>query len=516
MTIKQIKSTITTGVLLLAFNFTQAQKLELTWGKETVKKNIGSTLERIISNDDNSYKFVLGPEFSNNNYQSSHVLRNNFQHESESNIDVPLKFKGKKVFQRGIYNIDGKMIAFVVYDDSKVDAYKLYRLTIDENSKIVDDLLVDELAYKGRKDVGSFKIEHLTTKKQFLITHSKGSDTKGREELNFKLFKEDLSKVWEQNVVLPYSNKQFEMFDYLTDELNNIFIYGNFIVDKKPVKKILLAYNQQSQKFEEKTIPFSTASRVSDLRFTYENGNLNFTGFYYGEKDGMQGVCFTQINSKTLKTTIERLAPFSTNDMLKFTSQKSLETEKGITNNFDIRQIITKDNGDIFIVAEAYKMNFLFIGGESSTTYHHDNIMVVNVNKDFDLKWVTKIDKVQLVTQYDKYSQYSIKHSSFATISDDQNIYIIYNDNAENSSTVTKNGEWGGEKIETDEKPELVITAAIIDQKSGDFKRENIYMGNKKDKTRFVPLYTHKISNNQFLVYAERFSKYKFGTLIIK
>lgn len=505
-----IKSTLFAGLTWLSFNLTQAQNLELTWGNQTEKKNPGATLGRVIFKDNNHYQFVLEPETSNNNYQSYHVLRNNFQHATESSIDIPEKFKGKNAGQQAQFSVNGKIISFVTIVDQKAETSTLYCLTIDENGKVVNDMLVHETIFKAGRNSGTLKIEQLENRKAFLIMQSGDADKKGNVELNFKLIKEDLTLAWERKVTLPYTSKEFDMLEYQIDETNNIFVYGNFLVDKNTNKKIILAYNSQNQKLEEKAIPFGNARNVSDVRFKYENGSLNFIGFYRSDKDAIQGVVFSQLSSNGLTTTLEKLVPFSNNDMLKFTSEKSLEKEKGISGNFDIRKVITKENGDIFITAESYKQKMIMSGGERQITYHFDDIMVIGISKKFELKWVTPINKLQ-------YSDWvSAKYNSFATLSDNKNLYILYNDIEDNNSSNNKNGEWGNKKIETTYESKFVVTAATINLENGELKREIVYKPAKKEKPLFVPKYSSNLTDNQLLIYAERYNIYKFGVFSIK
>ncbi len=512
MKIKYIKSTLVASLTLLAFNFVKAQNLELTWGNQTEKKNPGATLGRVIFKDNNHYQFVLEPEagINNNKYMSSYVLRNNLQHITESTIDIPQKHKGKDMGHWSSFNINGKIISFLSSFDQKTEIITLYCLIIDENGKVVNEILVDELVLNGKNDSRNFKILYIENQKQFLILHSAGASKKGKEELNLKLFKEDLSLAWERNVALPYSSEQYDIISYQVDEASNLFIYGNLSLDKKSTQKIVMAYDPQSQKLQEKIIPFGNARSVSDVRFNYENGHLNFTGFYSNDKEAMQGVFFTQLNSKTLNTTLEKLIPFSKSDMLKFTSEKSLQKESGISENFDIRQIIKKENGDIFITAEVYKQKVIMNGSDREYVYNYDDIMIIGINKNLELKWMTKVNKLQFSNWV------SAKYNSFATISDNQNLYILYNDIEDNNSSNNKNGEWGNKKIETTYESKFMITAAIINLENGELKREIVYKPAKKEKPLFVPKYSSNLTDNQLLIYAERYNIYKFGVFSVK
>ncbi len=505
---KNIKTLIVTGLTLLNFNLAQAQSLELIWGKENKIDITTNVVKNVISSDQKSYTFLLGPEIPTSVHNKFRVLKNNFEHDNELTINIPEKFNGKNAVQQGMYKIGEKLVVFLSIIDTKTDRNKLYCLAVDEDSKISDEKLVDEIYYKGRKDKGSFIIQHLEGQKQFLITHNEGFTKKGNDEVSFKLYKEDLTAIWEKNITLPYLDKQFEILGYQTDESNNIFLFGNFFVEKDVVRKTLFTYNHQSQQLEEVVVNFSTASKVSNLNFTYENGILNFTGFYYDEKDGMRGICFTKINAKTLKTELEKLVPFSNSDILKFTSAKNVEKNKGIPKKFSIRQIITKDNGDMFIIGEAFNVEVRASKDGAYYTFNYDEIIVIRMNNNLEINWVSNIYKWQ------NSRDDGGLHSSYAMLSDDKNFYFVYNDN--HYSGLSENGTWSYSSIQTNYNPRLVITAVTLDQKSGEFERKNLYRAPKKDNTTFIPVRSHKLNNKQLLVFAQRGSTYKVGIMTIK
>lgn len=510
MIIKRIQLTLTATVLLLLSNFTNAQELELTWGKDAKAEKENTILKDLLSSDENGYSFVFGPEYPNAFAKTYQVIRNNIQHEKESSILIPEKLRSKNVTPQATFSINNKLVAFLSVVDTKTETNQLYCVTFGENNKIITDKLVDEIRYKDNKNNGKFDIRYNKDQKSFMLMHQEVFTKNGNVEVSFKLYKDDFTSILEKNITLPYLDKQFEILDYQTDESNNIFLLGNYTLEKNVIKKTIFSYNHQSNKLDEIYLNFKTIAKGPNLKFTYEYGSLNLTGFYYTEANGIQGLCFVKINAKTLQTELEKLVPFSKNDLLQFITEKDVEKNTGVDGKFVIREIIKKENGDQFIIAEYYNFEVRSSSEGGYRAYDYRDIMVVSVKKDLEINWTRKINKHQYSRDDDG------KYSSFATLSDDKNIYLIYNDHKNNHYSSNKKGEWRNVDIQTDESSKIVITSVTLNQQSGEFKREHLYKPINTDNARFVPKQSYRIINNQLLMYGQSGSDFKFGILTIK
>lgn len=517
MKVKYIKSTIASGILLLLVQFTHAQKLELVWGQETKKKGIGSTLHKVVSTEDNHYKVVFGPEPLNNNpkYQKSFFISNNINHTEEYSFELPTEDKEMVFWIKNSFFVNGNLRSFVQSTNKKTRIISLYCLTIDKAGKIIDKKLMTEMPYQHSfngqvYNSGRIDVKHLKERNQFLVVNSLTNDKKETDELNFKLYDMDLNLSMNKVIKLPYPNSKFDWVSYQIDESNNIYIEGNFIIDKNTVKKALLVYKKDEQKPSEIPVDFGNANVLSNVKFSYNNGSLNFIGFYHGEKEGLLGVCVTKIDANSLKTTVEELIPFSPNDLLKFGEEKQIAKDGGLKSNFNIEHVIENKNGEILIIAEPYKSITTSWGkGDYTTKITLGNIMVIKVNKNNQLSWVSNVNKTQISSDIDA------SYTSFTTMMDDANLYIIYNDHIKNSGS--PNGEWGTKIIELDiYHKETVITAATINLSDGAIRREVIYNPKEKDKNTFMPRKSFKLNQKQLLTYGQRGNKFKFGILTLQ
>lgn len=517
MKVKHIKLAIASGLLLLSSQFTLAQKFELVWGKETKLKNIGSTLWNVIFADENNYKVIFGPTFRNNNpkYQATFLLSNSINHAEEFSFELPAKDKETEFNIRKNFYIDGKLLSFVEAKDKKAKSLSLYCLTIDKSGKIIDKKLMTEMPYQHSFNgqiykSGEITIKYLKERKQFLVVNNLTLEEKEFDELNFKLYDEGLNLTMNKVIKLPYNNSKFNWIGYELDESNNIYIQGDLIVDKNTVRKTLLTYKKDAQKPIETPVNFGRANGLSNIKFSLNNGSLNFIGFYHGPKEGLSGICVSKIDASTLKQTVEKLIPFSSDDILKLVSEKNLAKDGGLKPTFKINQVIEKDNGEIYVLAESYKSKTTHIDrGEYYTVITCGDIMVVKLSKTNEIDWVSKVSKEQ--TSDDINDVYL----SYEMMMDEANMYLIYNDHIKNSNE--KNGEWGDKTIElASYDSKIVITSATVNLSNGALTREVIYNPKEKDKNTFIPTKSFELNKKQLLTFGQRGTMFKFGILTLQ
>ncbi len=501
--------------LILTTTITLAQNLEVKWGKET-KSDKQLRIGGVLGSDPNGYfitKYNITGLFGKS---KTWIARHNLDHEVEYTIDVPNEINNKDISREGMYKVKDRIFIFNSQNDKKADVNKLYLSIIDKAGNIGEEKLVDEISYKGKKDKGGFDIHHLPNSENFLITHNEGYSKKGNEEVNYKLYDYDFKLKWEKAIELPYKDKKFSILGYQIDEAGNVYLYGNIPVSKDLNKKVIFAYYPATNKLEEVKVEFGKANRISDLNFVYTKGQLQFTGFYYDQKGGIQGVFITKINTKTLNTEVEKTIPFSKKDLLMFTTERAAKKGKGILANFDVRQILVKENGDFFIIGEAYQLVVTTYrdsrtGATSTTyTYYYNDIMVVSLSKDAEINWVQKIPKKQISQNDGGY------YSSYVFISDENNLYMMFNDNPKNLSPKTKPEKRGTYFASTRNPKKLVVALSTVNQKTGEFTSEIFFKSKTEGKAVFVPKFNQKLNDKQTLIYAEKGKTNRFGVITVK
>lgn len=493
-----------------------SQKFELNWQPEQkIKKKdrIGS----VIGSDKNGYYMT---KYSQSGFlfatYTTHIVRLNKQHEEEFRFDVPSKLHNKDLSLEGIYYINEQLFIFSSYDDKKADLKKLFVFPVSKSGVIGEEKQIDEINYKDRKTKGTFIIKVLNESKKILVIHEEGYTKKGNEDAKFLLYDFDFNLIWEEKIELPYKDKEFVIDGYLVDEENNVYIIGSREVKKLSQKK-LIAYYVKSKKLEEANINLKRVHKVSDLNYNLVNGLIQFTGFYFNEKGGIQGIVRESIDPKTLKSVSAKATPFDKKDILKFATKRAAKKDKGIAFNYDIRQIIYEENGDILLVAEGYQLivttsHDARTGATRTTyTYYYWDIMVVRMDKEGEILWLQKVPKKQISMNDNGY------YSSYLFVQDQNNFYFIYNTHFKNFSPKLKEDE-KGEQVYAPSLKKGVIALTTLSKKDGKFESEIFKSASKdaKAKTIFAPKQSAWLNENEILVYGAFTRNFRLGIITVK
>lgn len=510
-----MKKTFTLLLCLIASFITSrlsAQDVDVEWGKEQQfsKKGI---ISGIIGNDDNGY-YAIRSSVGLFTKSSSTLIRYNMQHEVEFESEIKNEVPGGKGEWEGIYLLKDNIVLFLSRKDTKKDKNILYSCIITKDGKQGKPEEVDAIDIKSKRNAGGFITYLSEDRKKFLVVHLEIYDKKGYEKFSYKMFTEKLELVWEKPIELPYKDKNFDVKTCRIDEEGNVYVLGTVDVDKKTVQYKMFAYYFKKDRLEEVDISFAKAYAVASLRFNYYDNHIVLVGFYTNQKKtGLQGMIYTKINAKTLETVSEKNEPFSKKDLLKFTTERMARKGKGASTSFSIDDIIVMPNGEIKVVAEAFEIHVVTTQTQhgSSTTYYYYymNIMVVNMDKDGKILWVSNVPKMQ-VSKNDGgiYSSYILGY-------DENNLYMVFNDHPKNTSPKTKEKKRGKYIANTLKVNKLSVTLAKVDNK-GDVTTQMFFKSKNEGKTVLKPKIYSRFRQDNILIHAVKGKTYKFGFLNIK
>jgi hypothetical protein len=506
--------TLSLACLMLGTLLVNAQNLEVLWGNET-KPDKSTRVGGVLGTDENGYyisKYVGGGFFSKG---KTVIDRHNMNHEVEFSNEIKTEINGKTAYIEATYLVDDKVYVFQSQKDKKTDVNKLYITIIDKSGKSTSPKVIDDIDLKKKKGSGDFSIQIAADKSKFLVFHAEGYAKKEKEAIAYKMYDLNFGLLWEKALELPYDDKKFSLGSYNIDELGNVYLYGTLEVDKKTSKKIVFAYYHKSDRLEEATIGFGKAMFISNLRFNYRDGALHFMGFYYDAKNsGIQGVCYTKINARTLETEFEKNSPINKKDLLQFTSERQAKKGKGIRRSFYIDDILFTENGDFYLVGEEYYVIVTTTrssNGATTTTYtyYYNDIIVVKMTKDAEIIWTRKVPKLQVSTNDGG------TYSSYIFAWDANNLYFMFNDHPKNTSPKTKPQKRGTYYAKTQKINKLVVNLTTLSS-SGEINSEMFFKSKENGKTVLKPKYYQRFAKDKILIYAERGKTYKFGFLNIK
>lgn len=500
-----------------------SQGVDIEWGKEQEMRRL-TTLGDIVGEDANAY-YVLkrnvirdlsGREIYVKDdvkvffeqYSMQHQLLNSRQ------LDFTIE-KNKRCEFEGIYQLSDRFVMFLSRFDYKTDKQYLYAVYMDKDGTPGEVKIVDEQPAKRKSEEGYYSFIQSEDKAKLLMFRDAAFDYKSKEKFKYKMFTPSLEILWEKDIELPYKDKDFSILEYKIDEDGNVFLLGNYRLvrgDEFSQFKIF-AYNYKKDLLEDIKVNFSNVRYISYLNFFYIGGKLHLTGFFNKEKKGgAAGVIYNRIDAKTFRIEVERSEEFSKANLSKFLSDRQVQKGKVISKHFRMKDIVIAEDGTITMIAEDEYIEYLTYGGNSiigpqDYRYHLDDIAVVQLDKNGEIRWVTKIPKEQYCANR-RYASYTLASDS------KYNLYFLFNDDPLNVSE-NKNPD-GPERISLNGgASNAVVMLATVDH-AGNVKKEVFSEKKKYEKAVFVPSNYARLKNGKIWVASSRGKMYKYGFLTTK
>jgi hypothetical protein len=354
-----------------------------------------------------------------------------------------------------------------------------------------------------------------------LLRHKLPYKDREYEEFGFTVLDENLDVIKQQNVVLPYTEKEFSIIKFHVDGDGNTYILGKRTLEDIKDKDIpnyhyiLLKYPVVGNETIEQVVSVE-GHFVTHVTLDFDlDQNPIFTGFYGDRRGlGIAGHYFQKFDKTTGNVLISIFEPFKADFLTQGLSERKAEKvedrlDKGKNEelmNFEFRDLIKKDDGGYYLIAEEYILETRTrSSGSGYTTYYvhnYSDIIVLNLNASGNLLWAKKIFK----KQYSSVGAYL----SFLVIYKDDKLYFIYNDNPDNLKVKDAKGvePTGGRSLT---EPFLVTMDA-----KGDIKKEIIY--SQKGLKTYLKISGSRVTNQNSVVLltTKGWFKYRFGHLTIK
>ena len=520
---------VNTIIFLALFIQANAQNVEIQQGKEYKAKN-RSFINTIMYKDLNSMMAIRSfPQLIGNTNYSVEMFNNNLNLISNKDIELPDRDLN---IERFIYSNNQAYIFTSRYDKDK-GINSLYGSTLDKNGKINDNYYeLANVEADKKREINFFDITLSADSTKFLVTivpHQKKDD---QAQLAFLVFDLEFKELDNFMVELPFEAKRFEMNEYLLDKDRNVHILGNVQIKEEGKNRIFQAnierearvfsFYKDSDELVEYKLAFDNSKEdetyLNEIRLGIDKlGRLQLTGFY-SEKKGafMKGVFNSTIdiekkkaiNIKSQVFTDEFLNQFLTDRQIKSKQRKkdkNKDSRFDHLNNYKIREIVFKEDGGFYLVAEYY---FYYVvmqtstNGITTTTEHYiyGDIMAINVKEDNSIDWFARIPKFQHTTN-DRG-----RYSGIAKAVDSKNtLQIIFNEHKKNANIIDPERKRNAVGKKT-------ITVLVSIEESTKTTKTPL-MPAKDGKTIITPKGHYQVSSNELILEATTGNKSKFINL---
>jgi hypothetical protein len=495
-------------VALMAFYVPHAQKVKVSWSEESKKElEYGSLVQ---GNGLEMVKLCFETEGGLFSKKSVTPILSRYDH--------TLQEKGLKSFmvdQDGIkfdnlLSIKNNLFLFTNRYDRKEKTTTFYSQKIDNRTlnpigKAASLGVMDAISRNSQSKV-QYEVSKDSSK--IMVFGLSPYSKKNNEKYYMAVYTNEMSKLWDNTVVLPYLDKFIDVLDYMVTNDGSVGVIlkhydkeikrENVREDGARVpayKTKLLLYAKGGDKPKEFVLNLQD-KYVHAMQLTADiNNNLTLFGLYKNKYDGyVSGYFVTMIDQKTMGIEVKKMEAFPA-DMLELVKKdkqgSDREKDPGLSSHFMLADVVERADGSIDYLLEYYKLvwrtrssgNYVY----SYPDYYYGDVIDIHVSSMAPTHFV-RLPKWQHTPNTSLYS-------SFKAVSINNKLVLFYNDDRDNVER------------ELEKKPDdmvkfdkSVLAMATIDQKNN-LTRNVVYNHREMKLTTCINV-SKRLSTSKIGLYA--------------
>jgi|GEM_PF-3538011 len=410
--------------------------------------------------------------------------------------------KDKSLSIEGVTVLNGKMMILSSRTDRRKKTQEFFYQVVSSKDELSPPVAIIQTQFDEESKVRNYGISYKVSPEQnyLMVYQTVPTQRTDNEKLNVYVFDQDMKLFWKKSVELEYSSKYTSISKYEVSDMGSAYIHARVSRADKEVEEV--AKKREKEKSEgvkrnkqtERTAHFVyTFSPGGDevQKYMIELGNENFPtailttfmpdgtiaiGGFYTDNNvttsvvSIQGVFYMTLDllQKQMTKPKTQKIPDATRRLL--LGNKAVEKGRDKTGaDFLVRYFKAQEDGSILLVAEEFYITTHTVTDSKGftrtyTVYHYEDIMVLKLDGDGNVKWSNVISKVQVAGFH-----------SFSLRVVDENIYIVYNDNIENLDvTKLKTNRSGDLKIKQFNPRGKAASVLVTITPDGKMKKEEI------------------------------------------
>ncbi|MEM6643827.1 MAG: hypothetical protein AAF616_12680 [Bacteroidota bacterium] len=325
---------------------------------------------------------------------------------------------------------------------------KIFLQQIDQQSfSLKEPKLIATIESEGRSAYNAAMNLHFSADSSHLaLVYTIPNKKKDNQAFGIIVFDDSLNELWSQRFEIPYVNKLIDLTTHRITNQGEIFILGKRYYDRRRTKvngeinyDFLLLSLDQSGTIDSFKIE-SEGKYLKDMQVDIApSGDIISAGFY-SEKSKMMtgGAFYMRIDGLSKETKQKSFKKFEDGFLLQnMTEGKKKRIQKKIDKGkevelpfFFIDEFILAEDGSTKIIAEQRHIytvtTYSQYGSVTTTHYDFDDMMLLNIDSYGEFTDAVRVAKNQhTVNDRASFSSYSSAYNR-------KNIYLIFNDNAEN------------------------------------------------------------------------------------
>jgi len=510
----------------------RTDKVSIKWGPE-LKESKKSTLSDLVGYDNSG---IYGLKFTRKGLAR---LEYSLEHFDQSlsktkSLQLELKYKNSARFYEGIVQLNNELFLFSSYRDQKTKKNSLFVQNVIKNTLQLDPKLktVSTIDYTGerRRNAGNFNYRISNDSTKLLVFYNLPYNKGMNERFGFHVFDKNMNLIWEKEVTLPYKEELFGIENYIIDNNGNIHLLGIIYKDRKKSKRVgspnykyqILSYTKNGKGFKEYPVDIEEKF-ITDMRIAInKDQDIICAGFYSGLSSySIKGSFFLKINSKSNRIITRNFKEFGIDFITQnMTERQEKKTKKKADKGksielyeYDLRQIILKDDGGAILIGEQFYITVTTTtttdaNGHTSTStkyhYHYNDIIAINISHNGEIEWAEKIAKSQRSTNDGGF------YSSYQLFIKDDNLYFIFNDNPKNLFLKKGDRAYG-----IDSRSKKSVTAIVELNNKGEQTREALF-AEIDSEVIIRPMAGEQISKNELILFGQKKKKQQFAKVTFK
>ena len=370
-----------------------------------------------------------------------------------------------------------------------------------------EDMIYNFKLSKGRNYTNGEYLKSISRKElrvAYVIEHP--GDRESKTITTVKVFDDNYELLWKTKYTQPYERGLSRVESVNVSDDGLVYILTKVWKEKKDRERRERNYEYfinvvTKEGLETKEKLELKDNFIVDLKLNIaENGDLICGGFYSKEGLRSDGVFFMQLDGENFNIKSESLKEFELDFITDGMSErKAAKTKKrakkgkdvGLA-NVEFRDFIVKEDGGAVLVGEyvnIYTTTSTDANGNTTTTthYNYDDIYVISIDKEGNIEWAEKIEKIQHTSNDGGF------YSSFFLSINGNHLNFMFN---------------------IKEKREMILHAVSMDQ-DGKQKSTDLIAIHRKEKIRIRPKSCEQISDTECILFAigKKFNKFAKVTI---
>jgi hypothetical protein len=506
---------------------TKTDKANVSWGPDQNARKDG-TFDNVIDDDGDVIYQLISRKHDLFVQRMDAGLHADYQKQLDLELDK------KKLSLEHILITQDNVVVFASYYDKKLDENQLYTETYAKSDFAPVNRLtkIARIAAEKARRSGFFDVEVSPDKSKVLVYMAKPHEKGGDGKLEMHVFDGDMKPIWSKDITMPSDGASFDQVEIDND--GSIVGLGKKYAEKHEAKELkregkatyenhLLVITKDDDAPQD--FPITVQDKfLQDMTLQMgTTGNIICGGLFSNKGTwSIRGTFFLSLDRQTKQIVHESYKDFSDNFITQYMTEKEARKATKKANrkgeemelpDYDLHEIILRDDGGAVMIAEQYHMQVVTTtsstpngGTVTTTTYHYfyNDIIVVSIDPEGNIDWAAKVPK----------RQHSIndggRYSSYAAEVKDGNIFLIFNDSGENLFVKP------GDKIKQFELKgkDALVVLATVDNK-GNVAREALFSPERRDAI-LRPKDCVELSNDKMFIYASRKKEYRFGEIEFK